>query len=62
MLHLSSLVFLLATLSGCVSGSGLGPVTDLKIVNEVLAPDGYSRMWVSRSSRGKQHLTRRVLY
>ncbi|KAH9963968.1 laccase [Lactifluus volemus] len=44
MLHLSSLVFLLATLSGCVSGSGLGPVTDLKIVNEVLAPDGYSRI------------------
>ena len=43
MLQLRSFVLLLATLSGSVSAS-IGPVADLQIVNEVIAPDGFNRV------------------
>jgi hypothetical protein len=47
MLQLCTLAFIFAAVAGSVSAA-FGPQAALTIVNEHIAPDGFSRVWVFR--------------
>jgi hypothetical protein len=51
MIKLLSFLLLLASASWSVSAA-VGPGANLRIVNANIAPDGFSREFVYRSSRG----------